>query len=420
MDLVWTKVLALVIMLIISIIVGLLPLKARKLLLRVPGSLERSQVFLSASLCFGAGVLLGTVFLHLLPETLENVESAQFNQFIRANVYPIGELILCSGFFLMYILEEIVHLWVHRHQNDTDDHHHVHHLHSHHHNEHERPSTIFQANRGLTVSSSGPEHHKSSIVSHSDHHELEQPVASICHNHRRRCESLPSVAVLVGCDNPVICTDSLTNCTHSTLSTRMSVADSTSPGTIDVLLRSTDVATSTVSTLQSVLVILALSIHGCLEGLALGLENHNDDVWMLFAALSAHKVAIAFSIGMELLEKGVQLKFYLLYMVIFSLASPLGGLIGALALEYSNGNSAAGAITVMLLQGLSGGTILYVVFCEVLERERCKTNGRPARLVALLLGFTVMACLQLMGEHDHGGGGDAEAVNRVVYSMSDY
>lgn len=396
--------------------VGLLPLKVRTLLLRVPGSLERSQVFLSASLCFGAGILLGTVFLHLLPETIENVETTQGNGFIPESTYPIGELILCSGFFLMYILEEIVHLWVHRHQDDTDDHHHVHHMHSHHHNEHGHPNTISQANGILPMPSSGLDNQRSTHVAHSDHHELEQPVTSLCHNHRRRCESVPTVAVLVGCDNPVICTDSLTNCTHSTLPNRMSIQESSLPRPSEVLPKSTDVTASTVSTLRSVLVILALSIHGCLEGLSLGLEKHNEDVWMLFAALSAHKVAIAFSIGMELLEKAVQLKLYILYMVIFSLASPLGGLIGALALEYSSTDSAAGAITVMLLQGLSGGTILYVVFCEVLERERCKTNGRVARLVALLLGFTVMACLQLMGEHSHSEeSGVTDVMSDVVY-----
>lgn len=389
MEVIWTKVLALSIMMVISVAVGLLPLKVRKWIIRLPNSEARSQIFLSASLCFGAGVLLGTVFLHLLPETLGDVDAAMAGGYITDSSYPIGELILCSGFFFMYILEELVHGWVHRNQDSSELPIHQHHHHNlHGHNDHE----IFAPTKASNTSPS-PDHKSRRASEH-------QGPSSPCRNKRRRCESLPTVAVLVGCNNPVICADPHTSCT--------AIHEEPSIGSENAVHIEPIALKESTKTLRSVLVILALSVHGCLEGLSLGLEDANKDVWMMFLALSAHKIPIAFSIGMELLEKGVKFRSYVTYIIMFSLASPLGGLIGALIKEYSSTETAAGVITIMILQGLSGGTIMFVVFCEVLERERSKTDGRLSRLVALILGFTLMGCLELVnaGGHEHVNSGE--------------
>ena len=67
---------------------------------------------LSISLCFGAGVLLSIVFLHLLPETQENFRYAMEEGFMRETSYPVAEVAVCSGFFLVYLMEEVIHAWV--------------------------------------------------------------------------------------------------------------------------------------------------------------------------------------------------------------------------------------------------------------------------------------------------------------------
>lgn len=416
-------------MIVISLTVGLLPLKVRKLIIKFPKSESRSQIFLSASLCFGAGVLLGTIFLHLLPETLENVETARADGFIPDGHFPIAEIILCSGFFFMYILEELVHLWVHSNQEDADDHlvrhHHHHHSHSsqssHHiHDDHEHPLS-------RSMNESQKKIKSPTMRRTAEDNPSPQTPPSPCRSQRHRCESLPTVAVLVGCDNPVICADPHTSCTNSNEEKvdTLQITESIHQDPI-VLNKPFELKEST-KTFRSILVIMALSIHGCLEGLSLGLEDEKNDVWLLFAALSAHKIAIAFSIGMELLEKQISIRSYVMYMIIFSLASPLGGLIGALVKEYSSSDTAAGVLSVLILQGMSGGTILFVVFCEVLERERSKTNGRLARLFALFLGFIVMACLEIFNhQHHHGNTSNNSTLllpmemmsKGIVYSIS--
>ena len=55
-------------------------------------------------------------------------------------------------------------------------------------------------------------------------------------------------------------------------------------------------------------------------------------------------------------------------------------------------------ITVAILQALAGGTIIYVVVFEVLERERSKNVSGLAQLFFVLLGFGVLVSVELLGK----------------------
>ncbi|KAK8405661.1 hypothetical protein O3P69_001862 [Scylla paramamosain] len=115
LSLVATKAVVLVLMLLLTLAMGLLPLYVYKVLAR-----RLNQVALSISLCFGAGVLLSIVFLHLLPETQENFHYAMEEGFIQHTSYPVAEVSVCSGFFLVYLMEEVIHGWV-AHQKGIQD-----------------------------------------------------------------------------------------------------------------------------------------------------------------------------------------------------------------------------------------------------------------------------------------------------------
>lgn len=155
--------------------------------------------------------------------------------------------------------------------------------------------------------------------------------------------------------------------------------------------------------LGTVIVVAALSFHGIMEGMALGLGESLSDVWVLMAALSAHKVVLSFSLGMELLELDVSVIPYFVSMCIFSLASPIGGIIGCLVMEFTPQETPEGILIPTALQTLAGGTILYVTFCEILQRERTKEEGGRVRLLTMVLGFALMAGLEAIGGgHEHG------------------
>lgn len=54
------------------------------------------KLLLSCALCFGAGVLLATATLHVLPE-------------VREALPDYAELVFSCGFLLLYLVEECVH-----------------------------------------------------------------------------------------------------------------------------------------------------------------------------------------------------------------------------------------------------------------------------------------------------------------------
>merc|ERR1719153_674024 len=59
-----------------------------------------------------------------------------------------------------------------------------------------------------------------------------------------------------------------------------------------------------------------------------------------------------------------------------------------------------------VLQGLAGGTLLYITFFEVLARDKLSKYGMSGLLgaLAVMLGFMVMAGMEAgHGGHSHGG-----------------
>ena len=77
---------------------------------------QRYQIVLtSVLLCFGGGVLLATAMLHILPESSEGLAVA--GEKLEIEFLPY--LVLCSGFFLIYLIEELVDLFLgHSHHSE--------------------------------------------------------------------------------------------------------------------------------------------------------------------------------------------------------------------------------------------------------------------------------------------------------------
>lgn len=103
-----TKLVTMVLFGGLSLLVGLATYQFRKLLKLSKadkGSKRWQEVASSMLLCFGGGVLLATALLHILPEVREGLEEEER----RLGLNCLAELVLCAGFFLVYLLEELVH-----------------------------------------------------------------------------------------------------------------------------------------------------------------------------------------------------------------------------------------------------------------------------------------------------------------------
>ena len=62
------------------------------------------------------------------------------------------------------------------------------------------------------------------------------------------------------------------------------------------------------------------------------------------------------------------------------------------------GNNFVFSLTRMLYPGLAAGTILYAVMFEILQREKEKDVSGLVQLVAIMVGFSAMMTLQILGQ----------------------
>ena len=81
---------------------------------------------------------------------------------------------------------------------------------------------------------------------------------------------------------------------------------------------------------------------------------------------------------------GMKRRLIASYMSIFSLTTPIGIAIGIAIYHSASGseNLASHALAQATLNGLATGTLIYVVFFEILERER-KRNANGLLMVCI-------------------------------------
>ncbi|XP_050675357.1 zinc transporter ZIP1 [Leptidea sinapis] len=333
-----------------SMVCGMIPLVLAKRLRWIKAddasNLKSTNKVVVSLLSFGGGVLLSTTFLHLLPEVDHNIEDLQAAGRMREFDFSLAPFLMCCGFFLMYLVEELVHVYI-RHRE-------------------KKSGSTAQLVRNLSV--------RRSRANSVDKVAGDKSVTN-------------STADLIDQDAIRKGKDVETNNHHAHGHSHMPIN-----GADDVT-----------SALRGLLIVLALSIHELFEGLAVGLESSTSNVWYMLGAVSAHKLVIAFCIGVELIATRTKTWLSVIYITTFAIVSPLGIGIGIL-LVGGEGATAAGSYSVVL-QGLASGTLLYVIFFEIWKNDR----SGILQYFAALFGFALMFGLQLLTPHSHShshGGGD--------------
>jgi solute carrier family 39 (zinc transporter), member 1/2/3 len=152
--------------------------------------------------------------------------------------------------------------------------------------------------------------------------------------------------------------------------------------------------------------LTALSVHSCIEGLAIGIQDTTSKVMILFVAVVSHKFVVGFCLGVELsVSAGLKFIHHFAAIFVFSAGSVLGIAIGMGLVDLSSVNDSK---LLPIMQGIAGGTLLYVCLCEVLPREKARWHQNRvnraaglAQLLAFILGFTVMTLLNhYLGHED--------------------
>ena len=126
-------------------------------------------------------------------------------------------------------------------------------------------------------------------------------------------------------------------------------------------------------------------------------RNFNLWYWRIYSAthftnnIYSLVGVMAFSLGLTLAQAKLTKKQFVMSVLVFSLASPLGMAIGIFLsdLDRTLGVDFANAI----LQTIAGGTFLYITFFEVLPHEFNQPKNRMLKVLFVLLGFSVIAGL---------------------------
>ncbi|XP_058798154.1 zinc transporter ZIP1 isoform X3 [Phymastichus coffea] len=328
------KTVTMVTLCLVSICMGIIPMQIAKYFKIVSSNQvinPRSFRYVNVLLGFGGGVLFCTTFLHMLPEVEEGVEHLMAEGELPHVDFSLAKIFCCTGFFVMYLIEEIVHA-------------HLRHKHP------EKPSSDATSKTSskvniYTTESMDNYGSVSAAKWKSPHHE---ETCEIGHTH---------LDIIEDCDS-----------FHE-------------------------------SAIRGLLIVLGLSVHELFEGLAIGLESSAGYVWYMFGAVAAHKFIIAFCIGVELITSRTRAILSYVYVCMFAVVSPLGIGIGMILV---GGNSAAASgPAAVALQGLASGTLLYVVFFEILHKHRTGL----LQYLSIILGFALMFGLQVLTAHSHEHGG---------------
>ncbi|CAN7940272.1 unnamed protein product [Ixodes hexagonus] len=148
-------------------------------------------------------------------------------------------------------------------------------------------------------------------------------------------------------------------------------------------------------TVAGILIVAALSFHSLFEGLSLGLQETEQSTWIMFLAISIHKYVISFVVGFDLSASRVRPRNVAIYMGVFSIMSPLGALVGSVTRH-----NLEGSMVVAALNGIAAGTLIYVTFFEVLQRQKNDKLSGLLQLLAVIMGFGLMLTMIAVLPHD--------------------
>jgi solute carrier family 39 (zinc transporter), member 1/2/3 len=278
----------------VSVVCGVIPFKLAKIFKWTEpidkhdgNSDKKSSKTVAILLSFGGGVLLATTFLHLLPEISHSIDALIEDGLMPDFGASLAETLMMIGFFLIYLIEELVHFYLHKHQQkkaksddeklkDSDN-----------------VSDVGGAFiRGMNARNSAIANQFQEAQFDRHNNSIDDLIPSDQHNSNGNCVK--------------------NNANHG-------------HGHSHILpLPHTEEEDVLVSSLRGLLIVLALSIHELFEGFAVGLELDAKGVYFMFAAVSAHKFVIAFCIGVELMVQRTKLWLAFVYVLIYSAVSAIG------------------------------------------------------------------------------------------------
>jgi len=394
------KVIGLIVLPIVSFFCAFLPLKIRKVSKFFRSKSERKDSILTVIQCFGGGILLGTSLIILLPEIREGLSA--YND---ASI-PLAELLLSAGFFIIYLLEELLtfampdyyrhlsHFQIFSEEQDENEN-----------IDKKKPKPIrtstpepIEPNEGRDTVDQNIQNNSSSnrfneisldAITSSPPEDLNQSDNSFSSFNPKYAGSLnTSTQSMFPNYRPNVEASKVQRSTlkHSFQLPKINLKSPNTDNTDSGGATNKGQSVFSISR-QELIAISLLSLYSVIEGLVVGLGLTNNNVWQLFAVILVHQIITSISLGIAMSMGKSSIASILLHSVSSCIGVAIG--IGISSIE-SN-------LEIYIITGVASGAILYLVILEVIHQEKSRQNvSGLLQFGSLLFGFIITVLIKIL------------------------
>jgi len=141
------------------------------------------------------------------------------------------------------------------------------------------------------------------------------------------------------------------------------------------------------------LLMIVLSVHSLIAGMALGLEGSVAASFAMLVAIVAHKGSAALALGVSLKLAGFSRSRMLAMVVLFSCMTPIGVLGGFAFSQALEGQTAL--LVEAIFDAVAAGSFVYVAVLDIIQEAFAEKVDLGMKFTVLSVGFFGMALLAL-------------------------
>lgn len=376
MDLIVSKILTAIVLFLLTMLFSFIPYFMVLRGARSIVSARRRNGIIAYLNCLAGGVFLGTLLMHILTEGSEEFD--KFKEHIKWETdFPFFNLFVAAGFFLVALVELFVHAQLHHHNPETYD-------------SCDKENTVSHGTVGDIIRPSDQIMTQSERMLSGSYGAIDSGEGSykgaLNSQSQQGMQEKNRYEAIAGSE-----TVNVEIVERSTLRGSLPKVDASHH----------EIQGDHAAGVRAFLLLMALSFHTIFDGLAVGLQISTSEVWSVFAAITVHKSIIAFCLGLELFQSHLEKPWKaVVWLTFFGIMSPLGIGLG-IGLTSGGINETAELIVSSVLQGVAGGTFLYVTFLEILCMHiGHHSTGNFFYVFFAFVGFAIMAATRLL-DHNH-------------------
>ncbi|MEM7136034.1 MAG: ZIP family metal transporter [Myxococcota bacterium] len=153
------------------------------------------------------------------------------------------------------------------------------------------------------------------------------------------------------------------------------------------------VGTPHASRLYPYALVVALSIHSLIAGIAMGAQRTIANVVLIFVAIVAHKSTAGFALGVSLARNDVPRRRALRLIGLFAMVTPIGIIVGLLVTNALDGR--AQSIFDAVFLALAAGSFIYIASFDIIRDEFLQPGPRAVKWLLAAAGYGLMGLLAI-------------------------